>query len=29
MGILDNVERGLERLVNGAFARTFRSGVQP
>ncbi|MFV0434079.1 MAG: FhaA domain-containing protein [Leucobacter sp.] len=29
MGILDNVERGLERVVNGAFARTFRSGVQP
>lgn len=29
MGILDNVERGLERAVNGAFARTFRSGVQP
>lgn len=28
MGILDNVERGLERAVNGAFARTFRSGVQ-
>lgn len=29
MGILDNVERSLERAVNGAFARTFRSGVQP
>lgn len=29
MGILDSVERGLERVVNGAFARTFRSGVQP
>lgn len=29
MGILDSVERGLERAVNGAFARTFRSGVQP
>lgn len=29
MGFLDNVERGLERAVNGAFARTFRSGVQP
>ncbi len=28
MGILDSVERGLERAVNGAFARTFRSGVQ-
>lgn len=29
MGIFDSVERGLERAVNGAFARTFRSGVQP
>lgn len=29
MGILDSVERGLERAVNSAFARTFRSGVQP
>lgn len=29
MGFLDSVERGLERAVNGAFARTFRSGVQP
>jgi len=29
MGILDSVERGIERVVNGAFARTFRSGVQP
>lgn len=29
MGILDNFERGLERVVNGAFAKTFRSGVQP
>ncbi|MFC5337301.1 FhaA domain-containing protein [Leucobacter denitrificans] len=29
MGILDKVERSLERAVNGAFARTFRSGVQP
>lgn len=29
MGILDNFERGLERAVNGAFARTFRSGLQP
>lgn len=29
MGILDNLERGLERAVNGAFARTFRSGLQP
>lgn len=29
MGIFDGIERGLERAVNGAFARTFRSGVQP
>lgn len=29
MGILDNVERGLERAVNGAFAKTFRSRLQP
>lgn len=29
MGILDNIERGLERAVNTAFARTFKSGVQP
>jgi hypothetical protein len=29
LGLLDNFERGLERAVNGAFAKTFRSGVQP
>ena len=29
MGVFDSLERGLERAVNGAFARTFRSGVQP
>ncbi|KQO63836.1 FhaA domain-containing protein [Curtobacterium sp. Leaf261] len=29
MGLLDKFERGLERTVNGAFAKTFRSGVQP
>ena len=29
MGLLDSFERGLERAVNGAFARTFRSGLQP
>lgn len=29
MGILDRVERGLERAFNGAFAKTFRSGLQP
>ncbi|MEY4102770.1 MAG: protein FhaA [Actinomycetota bacterium] len=29
MGILDNLERNLERVVNGAFAKAFRSGLQP
>ena len=29
VGILDSFERGLERAVNGAFARTFRSGLAP
>ncbi len=29
MGLLDNFERGLERAVNGVFAKTFRSGLQP
>ena len=29
MGLLDKIERGLERAVNGAFAKTFRSGVEP
>lgn len=29
MGVFDGIERGLERAVNSAFARTFRSGVQP
>ena len=29
MGLLDSFERGLERAVNGAFAKTFRSGIQP
>lgn len=29
MGIFDSIERGLERAVNGAFAKTFRGGVQP
>ncbi len=29
MGVLDNLERGLERFVNGAFAKTFKSGLQP
>lgn len=29
MGILDKFERGLERTFNGAFAKTFKSGLQP
>ena len=29
MGFLDSVERGLERAFNGAFAKTFKSGLQP
>lgn len=29
MGLLDNFEKGLERAVNGAFAKTFKSGLQP
>jgi len=29
MGLLDSFERGLERVVGGAFAKTFKSGVQP
>jgi hypothetical protein len=29
VNFLDAVERALERAVNGAFAKTFRSGVQP
>jgi hypothetical protein len=29
LGLLDNFERGLERVVNGAFAKTFRSGLAP
>jgi pSer/pThr/pTyr-binding forkhead associated (FHA) protein len=29
LGLLDNIERGLERAVNGAFAKTFKSGLQP
>ena len=29
MGLLDNFERGLERVVNGTFAKTFRSGLAP
>lgn len=29
MGLLDSFEKGIERAVNSAFAKTFRSGVQP
>lgn len=29
MGVLDRFERGIERVVNGAFAKAFRSEVQP
>lgn len=29
MGLLDSFERGLERAVGAAFAKTFKSGVQP
>jgi hypothetical protein len=29
VGLLDSFERGLERVVGGAFAKTFKSGVQP
>ena len=29
MGFLDNFEKGLERLVNGAFSKTFKSELQP
>ena len=29
MGLLDNFERGLERAVNGVFAKTFKSGLAP
>jgi len=29
LGLLDSFERGLERAVNGAFAKTFKSGLAP
>lgn len=29
VGLLDNFERGLERVVGGAFAKTFRSSLAP
>ena len=29
MGVFDNLERKLENVVNGAFARAFRGEVHP
>lgn len=29
MGVLDRFEKGIERVVNGAFAKAFRSQVEP
>lgn len=29
MGVFDNLERKLEGVVNGAFARAFKGDVQP
>ena len=29
MGFLENFEKGLERIVNGAFSKTFKSELQP
>ena len=29
MGIFDRVERKLDRVINGAFARAFKAEVQP
>ncbi len=29
MGVLDRFEKGVENVVQGAFARTFKSGVKP
>ncbi|PMC98867.1 DUF3662 domain-containing protein, partial [Brevibacterium paucivorans] len=29
VGMLDRFERGIERVVNGAFAKAFRSQVEP
>jgi len=29
VGVLDRFEKGIERAVNGAFAKAFRSEVQP
>ena len=29
MGLLDSFEKRLERAVNSAFAKSFRSGIQP
>ena len=29
MGVMDRFERRLDRMVNGVFARTFKSEVEP
>jgi hypothetical protein len=29
LGFLENFEKGLERVVNGAFSKTFKSEIQP
>ena len=29
MGLLDSFEKGLDRAINSAFAKSFRSGIQP
>lgn len=29
MGLLDRFEKGLEKVVNGTFAKTFKSGLEP
>jgi hypothetical protein len=29
LGFLENFEKGLERIVNGAFSKTFKSEIQP
>ncbi|NBS61171.1 MAG: DUF2662 domain-containing protein, partial [Microbacteriaceae bacterium] len=29
MGLIENFERRLERFVNGAFSKAFKSQIQP
>jgi hypothetical protein len=29
MGLLDNLEQRLDRIVNGSFSKAFKSEVQP